>query len=124
VPTPSEWRKVTAALLVYPPRNLSLSFSESHALFPGFALVCLHEILVCLEHHVAKQAGIGRHDRHHSINDLLWITLKVLLSQKVEKFLDIGPLYEVSRVVLPVKGGLGQRLVETSQEGPGLMVCT
>ena len=35
-----------------------------------------------------------------------------------EKFLDIDPLYEVSSVVLPLKGGLGHPLVETSLEGP------
>jgi hypothetical protein len=53
-------------------------------------------------------------------NHLLWITLKVLVSQKVVKFLEIGSLYEVPSVVLPATDGLGYRLVEASQEGRGI----
>jgi hypothetical protein len=98
--------------------------SESHGLFPGFLLVCLHKFLVCLWHHVAKQASIGRHDRHHRVNHLLWLTLKRLASQKVEKLLDVGSFYEVPGVVLPAKGRLGLVSLKPVRNAPGLMVCT
>ena len=46
----------------------------------------------------------------------LWALLALLQPIKVCPAAN-GPLYEVSSVALPVKGGLGHRLVETSQEG-------
>jgi len=53
-----------------------------------------------------------------SFDRLLWITLNVLISQEVEKSLEVRSLYEVPGVVLPVKDRLGHRFVVTSQKGP------
>ena len=40
--------------------------------------------------------------------------------QEFKIFLDVSSFDEVPAVILPVKGGLGRRLVETVQEGPWL----
>ncbi|HEY5749416.1 MAG TPA: hypothetical protein VIU12_25285, partial [Chryseolinea sp.] len=97
--------------------------SESNIVFPGFLVVCLRELLECLGHNIAGQAGIGGDDRHHRLNHLLWITPKILIPKEFKIFLDVRSLDEVPAVILPVKGGLGHRLVETGQApSPGHQV--
>ena len=76
----------------------------------------LQELLGCLWHNIAELAGIVRDDRHHRINHLLGIESGFLMSYAcVKKLQDIRSLDEVLAVVLPMKGGLGHRLVETRQ---------
>ena len=79
----------------------------------------LQELLGCLWHNIAELAGIVRDDRHHRINHLLGIESGFLMSYAcVKKLQDIRSLDEVLAVVLPMKGGLGHRLVETRQVSP------
>ena len=91
--------------------------SESNIVFPGFLLVCPYELLECLGHNIAEEAGIGGDDRHHRLNHLLWIMPFALLPKKGKIVLDVCSLDEVPAVILPVKGGLAHRLIEPGQEG-------
>jgi hypothetical protein len=91
---------------------------ESNTVFPGFLLVCLHELLLGFGHNIAEQASISGDNRHHRLNYLLRITPKILIPKEFKIFLDVRSLDEVSAVILPLKGGLAHRLVETSQESP------
>ena len=68
----------------------------------------------------AQHCGTGRYrwdDRRHCIDRLLWTTLKVFISQKVDNCW-ISARFMKFHVVLPVKGGLGHRLVETRSGRP------
>jgi hypothetical protein len=97
--------------------DVIVRLSESNLVFPGFLLVCLYELLECLGDNIAEQAGIGRDDRHHRLNHLLWIMPFALLPKKGKIVLDVRSLDEVPVSSLPVKGRLGHRFIEPGQEG-------
>jgi hypothetical protein len=94
--------------------------NESNLVFPGFLLVCLYELLECLGDNIAEQAGIGRDDRHHRLNHLLWIMPFALLPKKGKIVLDIRSLDEVPAVRLGfwMRSGAGGRpeLTESEKE--------